>query len=102
VVEKQMNEMVERVARALHDESARKYNSPDGPAIYAPWDTLTGHNRKQFYDYAKVAIAAMREPTEQMVAALESLFASSRRHKNFNLSFNGWLAMIDEVLNDKS
>jgi hypothetical protein len=57
-----MSEMVDRVAKAL-------WESSDDTEMGAPWENLTGHWRKTYEDMARVAIAAMREPTQAMLDA---------------------------------
>lgn len=62
-----MNEMVERIARAMAEE---EHPATDWELIDEPY---TGDRGALFRDYwrriARAAIAAMREPTEAMVQA---------------------------------
>jgi hypothetical protein len=72
-----MSEMVERVAQALADAEYRSY---DGDANH--------------YEMARAAIAAMREPTDDMICAA----------KDEDMAWNVgdvWRAMIDEALADE-
>ncbi|RVI65314.1 hypothetical protein [Sinorhizobium meliloti] len=55
-----MSTMIERVARSIcaarHDE-------------FNDWDSLDGDERGQFMTEARAVIDAMREPTDEMIAA---------------------------------
>lgn len=85
-----MSEMVERVARAL---CLSKRNSPkDYPSGWL--ERHVNENWHLFEDDARTAIAAMREPTQNMIEAPYSLRASADDfiHKSF------YQAMIDEAL----
>jgi len=77
-----MSEMIERVAEIIH-----KY----------PY--FTGEECKAI---AKAAIAAMREPTDDMVAAGAVFHIRERDLNGYNKSKNdakvSWQAMIDEAL----
>jgi hypothetical protein len=56
-----MSEMVERVGRALYEDKLTQ----SGP----PWDAVAEGYKIKYRARARVAIAAMREPTDQMVSA---------------------------------
>lgn len=81
-----MTEIVELVARAIEDECAGA--DPRDHAV--------------FVKAARAAIAAMREPTDEMLVAAESAapalatFAS----REASPSFAAWRAMIDAALKD--
>lgn len=81
-----MSEMVEKVARALHEQFRKTY----GGAAQTSWDDLSNFNRNYGLGLARAAIAAMREPTEAMVdrAAMDEIFAPRLC----------WVDMIDEAL----
>lgn len=53
--------MVEKVAIAIY----KKRNG----VLCRPWSILTTHDKTPYMDDARAAIAAMREPTEEMVDA---------------------------------
>lgn len=63
-----MSEMIERVARALHEELAG--GDPD-ELIHHPaqksWEAPSWQRWKQWEEAAQAAIAAMREPTLGMI-----------------------------------
>ena len=85
-----MDEMVERVAKAMcKDTGAKTYCSACHPDI-----GCTGY---LFKDYARDIIAAMREPTDAMVFrgvnAAGALFEASPSEA----MREGWRAMIDAV-----
>jgi hypothetical protein len=92
-----MSEMVERVARACHD--ARIFMTiSDTPA---PYDETSPNNRYLYLKLARVAIAALREPTEAMIASID------RAHENALESgvytwpvATFWQTMIDAALKD--
>lgn len=56
-----MNEMVERVARALQSATGNTYMT---------WDELPDASKDRRRMYARVAIEAMREPTQDMLTAM--------------------------------
>lgn len=80
-------EMIERVAKALCRVSAESYRADDVDGFvdrnWMPWTT-----------HSRAAIAAMREPTEEMVIA-------GCRHENMGDMSGRWQAMIDVALGDK-
>lgn len=96
--------MIERVARALcvldrrDPDSDRNSDGRDGP-----WQTEVlypeGMDRK-WYDYvsaSRAAIAAMREPTEEMCSAGDP-FSLNADYPGGNYSATCWREMIDEAL----
>jgi hypothetical protein len=62
-----MNEMVERVARALHASQRRERAILTDGIDLNGWDALLPRERDGFMRAARAAIAAMREPTEAML-----------------------------------
>lgn len=60
-----MGEMVERVAGAIYEA----YNDANYDGGLGPFSDLTAGQRAEYEAAARVAIAAMREPTERMVVA---------------------------------
>jgi DNA invertase Pin-like site-specific DNA recombinase len=102
-----MSEIVDRVARVIYEANRDAADSSRPPARnQRPFDDLHSLHREAIKEIARAAIAAMREPTREMVAALELIYVNSgqssgsraRRSKNFNLGFNGYQSMIDEAL----
>lgn len=71
-----MSEMVEKVARAIHQTAE-------------PWDSFET-DKAEWIKQARAAIEAMHEPTEAMVnrAAMDEIFAPRLC----------WVDMIDEAL----
>ncbi len=78
-----MNEMVERVARALWME---RYNGP-------PWEDEESDMREIYYGRASAAIAAMREPTEEMMTAGGERLGTTNYYAG-----QCWKAMADAAL----
>jgi hypothetical protein len=82
--EREMSEMIDRVALAIYRDNAYTGSSVDWTD--EQWDEVDERICKQI---ARVAIAAMREPTEAMKAAgREHVFVCS----------DSWRAMIDASL----
>jgi hypothetical protein len=88
-----MSEMVDRVAQELF------HGRPAGRLEEYSWDTLTSDWHAAFRDTARVAIAAMREPTEEMLNAPREAYVFAG---DFPMSqqeaVDAWRAMIDEAL----
>jgi len=81
-----MSEMVERVARVM-------WNAHVGPTI--AWDDNFWRDSDiEWLERARIAIAALREPTEAMVAAANQL--------NHPRDVEVWRAMIDEALKENA
>lgn len=84
-----MSEMIERVANALYEDQCRKHSdSRDAKAQF--------YKDGVYHDAARIAIAAMREPTEAMVTA-----ALTADGTNMMLAIGydeAWRAMIDAAL----
>ncbi len=76
-----MNEMIERVANAMAFHSDRQAHTK-------PWMV-------KWDDLARVAIAAMREPTEAM---LDAAVARDYRGEGPDTASEHWRAMIDQAL----
>lgn len=94
-----MNEMVERVARAICTEQPGCKiggRSPDDR------NTLRGTPLwMSFASEARAAIAALREPTEAMIDAAWPLVADSLgadRAASREIATAVWIAMIDQAL----
>lgn len=78
-----MSEMIERVAKAIEEADAN------------------GFSKLPYWECAKVAIEAMREPTSEMIKEGESEFFEFRPSpQDWTLAStkNCWQAMIDEAL----
>lgn len=60
-----MNEMVERVAKAVFDEANRQQPHPSDKE----WAQASVQDKGAAHSFARAAIAAMREPTEAMAVA---------------------------------
>lgn len=79
-----MNEMVERAAIAIWDENQKL--RPEGEPRYS-WAEGSDANRVTFKGIARAAIAAMREPTDEMIRAGSKCDTA-----------HTWKFMIDEAL----
>lgn len=89
-----MNEMVERVARALEASFSKDYQRVllDQPAL-----SIRGTPE----ELASVAIAAMRTPTAAMMEAGESTVTASEDGECWEMNAaDSWQAMIDAALAD--
>lgn len=78
-----MNEMVERVARAIAGADRNQ------------WDHMFAPRKAMFVCFARAAMAAMREPTEAMIdSGMNTGYAPA-----CDLEVDAhWRAMIDEAL----
>lgn len=77
---------IEQVARAIYEATEPKN----------VWEIRSDEFKRDYLDYARAAIEAMREPTEAMCSAAEdsgSLEAGSS-------PFGAWQAMIDAALKE--
>lgn len=86
-----MSEIVERVAKAvfLHERS-------DGE-----WNAMNETGRGYYRDLARIAIAAMREPTEAMRAAVEGdqqIQCGLDDCNKHGIPYDAWELMIDAAL----
>ena len=85
-----MSEMIERVAKALSDSERN----------YLAWEDESEVYKKLHREAARVAIAAMREPTEAMLAAsVEHIEVAGDREawkgERENVAKDVWRSMID-------
>ena len=90
-----MNEMIERVARAVYE----KRNA--GRRNVAEWDKLPAAVKAEERRDARAAIAAMREPTADMLAA----FVPARDNDELKtwgarIKERTWRAMIDAAIKE--
>jgi hypothetical protein len=88
-----MSEMVERIARALCIDAHGSSLSPDAILTCGPAREVGQPAWKFFEDRARVAIAAMREPTE----AMRNAFAQ-HRFARAPTARELWQTMIDAAL----
>lgn len=101
-----MNEMVERVARAIHDHE-RKIQLLFPSLVqhpYPAWEDTPDAARETWRAKARDAIAAMSEPTEAMINVGREVSAVARTEEAFIGYFGAqecWKTMIDEALTDK-
>jgi hypothetical protein len=84
-------DMIDRVAKALFADYQK---SALGPDLTQTWSTLPNHAKDHAYSQARAAIAAMREPTEEMY---QGVCALNKRWQDSN-SAEIWQAMIDAAL----
>lgn len=84
-----MSGMVERVARAIGSSG---HAEQDGHL----WDEEREFERQFLLEQARAAIAAMREPTDAMVAEGHAVYAADPRLALHDL----WRAMVDAALTD--
>ncbi len=97
-----MSEMVERVAREM-------FNDAEGNSDQWGWDQhpprdwdvdkIEDCEREAYRRQARTAIAAMREPTSEMIQAGGN--AMLRTTRPLNNSIDAWQAMIDAALADE-
>lgn len=79
------SEMIERVAKAIH--------SHDFPTYALKWEDT----KQQIYlDVARIAIEAMKEPTQAMLDAAEK----SGSLEEGSSAYGCWQAMIEAALKD--
>jgi hypothetical protein len=88
-----MSEMVERVARAMFEDDQFDYE-PKMPT----WEE-TGA-REEYRRKAKIAIRAMREPSEAMIDAAYTGYDSEGFGIGRHDALTVWQAMIDATLPD--
>lgn len=75
------SEMVEKVAKAMFAKGA----------VNVTWGGVDDLSRQMFMDFARTAIAALREPTEAMILA-------GVHHDNMGDMAGRWRAMVDAAL----
>lgn len=83
-----MREMVDRVARVIWD--TRRKANPEQELV--SWDEETDGLRRDVTAEARAAIAAMREPTEDMLATAGGIEGYTDLE---NICAHAWRAMID-------
>ncbi len=81
-----MTDKLEEVARAICAEQGRSWGAADASA----------HDR--WRDLARAAIEAMREPTDEMCAAADSLDVVNKGVLITPTPYRAWQAMIDAAL----
>lgn len=87
--------MIERVARAICAVELDGYQPTAHPR---GWDDISQSRRKDFIDYARAAIAAMREPTDLMGYAGA---CHDRMSSPASIAKDSYRAMIDSILQEK-
>lgn len=90
-----MSEMVERVAAAMYLHGPSTLVIPSGWP-FPEWEEADQSIKDCWRDYARILIAAMREPTEAMVVAAgkENELAATPEAD----ATAAWQTMIDEAL----
>ncbi len=91
-----MSEMIERVARAMYHRAAMEVvkDLPNADREMDGWTLLLSETSREVWrDSVRAAIAAMREPTEEMKDAGDDLMDDT-----VECSHNVWNAMIDAAL----
>ena len=79
--------MVERVARAIHMSTVLRTGQ---------WNKLNLTEQESYFVAARVAIQAMREPTEEMIKARDDFCFCH----DYGTSDNCYIAMIDAALKE--
>lgn len=97
----QMNEIIERVARALWG-ARRAYASREG-IFLEEWGDGAVPRANGVFEEARAAIEAIREPTDDMMVEAEmkvpALLCFAEKEKS--PSYKAWQTMIDAALNDE-
>jgi hypothetical protein len=90
-------DMIDRVAKALFADYQK---SALGPDLTQTWSTLPNHAKDHAYSQARAAIAAMREPTDEMNDAGADKCDGGCAEESCQCGFMGkiWTAMIDAAL----
>lgn len=88
-----MSEMVERVARALYEQEDDSSPLYEGAAHFYRWDGPNFKGQDYFRRIARIAIEAMREPTDEQRNAYYAL--SRRTETMFDAH---WERAIDAAL----
>lgn len=94
--------MIERVAKSAY-AGWRDMMKAKGKTVYQSWEDLNEEELKWAYQYARIAIEAMREPTEAMKHALNE--HGDEIHYSYGCQVcggvaEGYKAMIDAALKD--
>lgn len=92
-----MNEMVERVARAIH---ARYCDTAMGYVGAEKWENLADWEKDFGRGLARAAIESMREPTDNMFDAGEKAASVYSDRWMMSIADDVWRAMIDAALSD--
>lgn len=93
-----MTEMVERVARAIFEDAEAQMVAEKHLDKPRDWDRIFPWFRNSHIQYARAAIAAMREPTEAMqTVGAAGLGVSDEGDICFNAR-QAWQDMIDVAL----
>jgi hypothetical protein len=87
-----MTDMIERVATALYEQWAASF------VVSKTWDGAKPGSQAEFRTIARTAIAAMREPTEEMI--FDGGKAVLIVHHTLNTG-DVYRAMIDAALEEK-
>jgi hypothetical protein len=90
-----MSEMIERCAKAIVDS----YN--EGPGLRSDWEFLSEWQRDFARNQARAVLAAMREPTEEMLAPYEDAMTEWWGNAE-EMAENVWHEMIDAALSEKT
>lgn len=104
-----MNDVVERVARAIADQLGDDFDAAFVSKV--GWVAARGESGGRFRDInepfqgdylasARAAIEAMREPTTQMLAAVDD--EASDKFVARGRAYSAWVSMIDAALADAS
>lgn len=97
--------MIEEVAKAVFAQwRAFMLTEYPGSNIAASFEELSGTERKFAFMNARAAVAAMREPTEEMVKAGEQEFFEYRETPSdwtLEATRGAWREMIDAILSEK-
>ena len=88
-----MSEMIERVALAIANAKRAKHDIPP-----CRWEHLTDEAKTEYVGYARAAIEAMREPTDEIVSRAWGDETNKNFEKDEDLFLCAWQLMIDEAL----
>lgn len=91
VEKSQVNEIVERAAKAAYTDWIK-----DVQDLEEPWDKLPQDHKDRMIESQRAAIASLREPTEAMIKAGKN---TECEHMQMNCGADiAWQAMIDAAL----
>jgi hypothetical protein len=100
-----MSEMVERAAAAAY----KRQSEMMGFGAFPPWEGLPPTTREIYVEAQKTAIATLREPTEEMIAAAVDADIPGGQYGEPNFRESSideddapiiWRAMVDEMLKE--
>lgn len=94
---KGMSEMLEKVARALWE--IRPWGDEDSEQGIPTWDTVPEDWKAAYIDMARAAVRALREPTEEMLEAVDC-GGVRRQWLSGRMHVGSWHAMIDSILSE--